>query len=72
MSLKQVCCATLTLAFASFRVSFVIAETNSSQPSVISAEAELAAKAIQVPEGFSLKTVASEPNLVPTFAALAS
>src|SRR3954463_16003547 len=30
---------------------------------VVSPQAELAAKAIHVPDGFSLKTVASEPNL---------
>jgi quinoprotein glucose dehydrogenase len=64
MSLKQVYYATLTLVFAGLYISLANAETNPSQPPVISAEAELAAKAIQVPDGFSLKTVASEPNLV--------
>lgn len=40
-----------------------MADDASNDRAVISAQAELAAKAIKVPEGFTLKTVASEPNL---------
>src|SRR5215475_3779476 len=64
MALHKNCSATLALALTMiFCVSFVSAETPQSSQPVISSEAELAAKAMQVPEGFSLKTVASEPNL---------
>lgn len=40
-----------------------LAEDSAAATSPIASQAELAAKAIQVPAGFTLKTVASEPNL---------
>ncbi|HEX3599139.1 MAG TPA: glucose dehydrogenase, partial [Lacipirellulaceae bacterium] len=44
-------------------VQAAIAADDASPKGAITPQAELAAKAIQVPAGFTLKTVASEPNL---------
>ncbi|HEX4415591.1 MAG TPA: PVC-type heme-binding CxxCH protein [Lacipirellulaceae bacterium] len=55
--------AVLPLALACCFFSLLKADPTASPKPVISLEAELAAKAIQVPAGFTLKTVASEPNL---------
>src|SRR5882724_6791516 len=53
---------TLLVMVCVFLRSAVAADNQAPKP-VVSSQAELAAKAIQVPAGFTLKTVASEPNL---------
>jgi quinoprotein glucose dehydrogenase len=63
MPLSKLCSAVLPLVFATLCLPFVFAETLEANKSAVTSEAELAGKAIQVPDGFALKTVASEPNL---------
>lgn len=63
MRLPKLFSVMLPLMLANRCVLPVHAETTESRKPVIAPEAELAAKAIQVPSGFTLKTVASEPNL---------
>src|SRR3954463_3388777 len=53
----------LSFAVASVCLQCTAKEKSDSKKPAITPAAELAAKAIQVPEGFSLKTVASEPNV---------
>ena len=64
MRFRHIFLGFLVLCFAPFHLSVRSAEADGdSQELAVSPQATLAAKAIQVPTGFTLKTVASEPNL---------
>ena len=57
------CISVLSLAVLGICLQSAAEEKSDAKKSPITPAAELAAKAIQVPDGFSLKTVASEPNV---------
>src|SRR6478609_9411652 len=65
MSLRDLFLGSLVLCLAPIHltISCVMAADGQAQVSAVSPQATLAAKAIQLPAGFTLKTVASEPNL---------
>ncbi len=57
------CISVLSLAVLGICLQSAAEEKSDAKKPTITPAAELAAKAIQVPDGFSLKTVASEPNV---------
>src|SRR5438309_486659 len=63
MLVRRFCSITLSLAFACLCLRFSFADMTEPSEPIVSPEAQLSAKAIQVPDGFSLTTVASEPHV---------